>query len=426
MRKILTPLSLVALIFTLWASFLNAQETRNVLFIGNSYTEVNNLPQMIQKVALSAGQTLTYQSSTPGGCTFMQHCNNQSMTLIQQGGWDVVVLQEQSQYPSFPQGQVEAEVFPYAQQLVEATYNHNNCPEPMFYMTWGRKNGDPQNAQYFPVLGTYEGMDSMLYERYMYMAHEFDASVSPVGRVWRFIRENYPNIELYSSDGSHPSIAGSYAAACSFFTMIFRMDPTLIHETLTLDPTIAETIRQVAKNIVWDNIEMWSREEPHASLSYQQNNSTITFSAQGSNGLEYRWNFGDGSDEESGETVSHTFNQAGNYNVRLVAIRHCISDTASIEVTIDENGGSQEGIEITEEESSLRVFPNPCSGMVTVTLGMERGILRLVNLEGKVMIEASATASGTTLDLGNLPRGVYFLEVRGDNGQQYFKKLLCL
>ena len=186
-----------------------AQERPRVLFIGDSYTDVNNLPQMVSDVARSMGDEMSFASNTPGGCTFQQHCTNQSMQMICQGGWDVVVLQEQSQYPSFPQSQVEAEVFPYAERLVDSIYAHNPCAEPMFYMTWGRRDGDQQNAQFFPVLGTYEGMDSMLCLRYTYMAEANDASLCPVGRVWRQLRRSNPEIELYSSDGSQPSVAGT-------------------------------------------------------------------------------------------------------------------------------------------------------------------------------------------------------------------------
>ena len=131
-----------------------AQQARNVLFIGNSYTQVNNLPAMVAAIAESMGDRMTYQSNTPGGCTFSQHCTNQSMQLIRSGEWDAVVLQEQSQLPSFPQSQVETEVFPYAKRLVDSIYANNPCCEPMFYMTWGRKNGDGQNAAEFPVLGS--------------------------------------------------------------------------------------------------------------------------------------------------------------------------------------------------------------------------------------------------------------------------------
>lgn len=43
--------------------------TKKVLFLGNSYTAVNNLPQMMADVAVSAGDTLWFDSNTPGGYT---------------------------------------------------------------------------------------------------------------------------------------------------------------------------------------------------------------------------------------------------------------------------------------------------------------------------------------------------------------------
>ena len=69
----------------------------------------------------------------------MQHCNNQSMNMICQGNWDVVVLQEQSQYPSFGQEQVEAEVFPYARRLVDSIYENSHgklCPGSLPWAYW--------------------------------------------------------------------------------------------------------------------------------------------------------------------------------------------------------------------------------------------------------------------------------------------------
>ena len=271
--------SFIALL--LCVTVLMAQgERKRVLFIGNSYTDVNNLPQLVQRVAESAGDVLEYESNTPGGCTFQQHCTNRSMSLIQQGGWDVVVLQEQSQLPSFPQSQVEVEVFPYAQQLVEAVYTNNPDGEAMFYMTWGRKNGDERNAPYFPVLGSYEGMDSMLYERYMYMARQYDASVCPVGRVWRYLRTNNPEIELYQPDESHPSLAGSYAAACAFYTLIFHRSQ--LHITYQPEIGIAQavTIREAVQRVVFDTLRFWLRQmtdttqvgihDTHGSISNSQ------------------------------------------------------------------------------------------------------------------------------------------------------------
>ena len=380
----------------------------NVLFIGNSYTEVNNLPQMTADVAASMGHTMTWSSNTPGGCTFYQHCTNQSMTMICNGGWDFVVLQEQSQYPSFPQSQVEAEVFPFAARLVDSVYAASPCAEPMFYMTWGRKNGDSQNASVFPVLGTYEGMDSMLYERYMQMAADNDASVCPVGRVWRYLRGNHPEIELYQSDGSHPSVAGTYVAACSFYVMFFGGDPTQIAFVPTaLDPHMAETIRAAVHEVVYLQRERWRRPMPQAAMELSGSNGIeATFTAHALHADSLTWDFGDGTAiSTTDSTVTHTYADSGSYTVTLVATRHCMGDTAIMTVNINGQGVGIHS-ELQSTTSELAIYPNPTHGKPAVTLG------------GRIPIEMTVTTPDgrnipySMLDEADMPAGLYIVRVK--------------
>ena len=70
-----------------------SQQTKEVLFVGNSYTFYNNLPQLVADIALSLGDTLIHDSSTPGGATFNAHSSNsQTLSKISQQQWDYVVL----------------------------------------------------------------------------------------------------------------------------------------------------------------------------------------------------------------------------------------------------------------------------------------------------------------------------------------------
>jgi hypothetical protein len=48
-----------------------SQETRKVLFLGNSYTQVNNLPQIVANVAVSAGNLLHFNSNRPSGYEYI-------------------------------------------------------------------------------------------------------------------------------------------------------------------------------------------------------------------------------------------------------------------------------------------------------------------------------------------------------------------
>lgn len=253
--KRITALVVSLLLF----AHLFAQSSK-VLFIGNSYTYVNNLPELIANMYLSDGDTLFYTMSAPGGCTFQQHCSV-SLPYIQQGGWDYVVLQEQSQLPSFPYGQFMQESYPYAQQLCDSIHQYSPDSHTVFYMTWGRKNGDSQNAVYYAPLATYEGMDSLLYARYMLMATDNHACVSPVGAAWHFIRDNYVDMELYQSDESHPSYLGSYIAACCFYTMFTHRNPMDIAWNGSLTENQAQIAKNAVKTVVYDSLSKWCFED---------------------------------------------------------------------------------------------------------------------------------------------------------------------
>lgn len=244
----------VFLIFFLCVG-IYAQSTR-ILFIGNSYTSVNNLPEIVQQIYASAGESVSVTMVAPGGCTFQQHCVS-SMNAIQSGGYDFVVLQEQSQFPSFPEGQFMQQSYPYAQQLCEAIKLYNPDASIAFYMTWARKNGDAQNCHIYPPLCTYEGMDSLLFARYMMMAQDNHTCVSPVGATWHYVRDHYPQIDLYQADESHPAYVGSYIAACCFYTLFTSRNPMDITYVGSLDGQVAEMAKSAVKTIVYDSLSRW-------------------------------------------------------------------------------------------------------------------------------------------------------------------------
>lgn len=402
---------LVALVFLPWvADSLRAQESKHVLFVGNSYTEVNNLPRMVADVAASMGDVLTYGSHTPGGCTFQQHCSNESMQFIRQGGWDAVVLQEQSQYPSFPDSQVAAEVLPYARRLVDSVYAHGWCSEPMFYMTWGRRDGDSYNARFFPPLATYEGMDSLLCARYMQMGAANDASVCPVGRVWRYLRRNHPDLELYQSDGSHPSVAGTYAAACSFYTMLFHRNPVDIsYRPDALTAAEAQTIRQAVGTVVYDSLSAWQRRRPALQVTEIDTPQYMgcAFAVESERCDTVRCSWGDGSDTlfVGGQHVSacHTYATPGSYTVTFTASRHCLDSVVVVTSFVD-----QEGIADLEPPTcGLHVHPNPAIDKVHVGVQAE---LVLYSLAGRRLRRCHADS----LPLEGLASGGYLLTVDGE------------
>ena len=294
-----------------------SQETRKVLFIGNSYTDVNNLPQIVENVAASAGDVLIFDSNTPGGYTLLQHSTNTvTQNKIMADDWDYVVLQGQSQEPitnenNFSHG---------AENLKNLIKEHNPCSTPILYMTWGRKNGDALNCPNIPVMCTYEGMDTALKNAYLGVAAHFRTEVSPVSVVWKYLRQNYPNIELYQSDESHPSAAGSYAAACCFYATIFKKDPTLITFNYNLSPTDAAIIRNAAKLNVYDNLSTWDyKQMPIADFTYTTGSGTnqVIFNNTMQNADTYLWDFGDGTTSSTSLNPTHNYTNNGTYTITL-------------------------------------------------------------------------------------------------------------
>jgi hypothetical protein len=184
-----------------------------VLFVGNSYTYVNMLPEMLQKLAIAGGQSMEYRMITPGGSSLNQNWDQGlAPKAIAEGGWDYVVLQEQSLRPITN----AANMHIYA-RLFDGEVRKAGA-RTVFYVTWPRKNAPDQQAT--------------LTAAYSSIATELGALSCPVGPAWAGVHKKQPDLELYQSDGSHPSPEGTYLAACVFYNVLFGKSPVGLPRTI--------------------------------------------------------------------------------------------------------------------------------------------------------------------------------------------------
>ena len=316
--------------------FVFSQQTKEVLFVGNSYTYVNDLPNMVKQISLSFGDTLNYDQNTPGGATLQMHSTNtQTLSKISQQQWDNVIIQCQSQEPSFSPSQVSNDVFPYAQILIDSIESNNICTEPIFFMTWGRKYGDQQNCQFYPPICTYVGMQQRLRESYLDMTFNHNATCSPVGMSWKESIAQDSALNLYSSDNSHPSIYGSYLAACTFYATIFKNSPIgSTYMPIGIGHATAVSLQTIASNTVLDSLSTWNIF--NADFTFNVNNDTATFNNLSSNFESVLWDFGDGI-TSTDENPLHIYDTSGNYTVSLTAYTNsnCNQDTITHTLTIN-------------------------------------------------------------------------------------------
>ena len=387
--------------------FINTGKAQDakVLFIGNSYTYVNDLPGMFDSLSTHLGKTVSIGSKTNGGFTFQNQWNDPATyTAIHQQDWDVVVLQAQSQEPSFPYDQVTTNTLPFAIDLSDSVYAAHACSNVMYYMTWGRKTGDPQ----WDSINTFDKMNARLYDGYMRFANATSAMVSPVAIAWKNIRDNHPEIELYASDGSHPSVAGTYLVANTFYAAIFRESPVGTTYLAGLDPTTAGILQQAAVATVMDSEEVYHLHDisyrtvadfnwninPYGELSVNSMSTLAT---------NYHWNFGDGT-TSTDQNPTHQYPQPGTYTVELIASSDCNSDTLTAEIVVSTVGVDE------NQEAFFEVYPNPVSLTLEIRSN-NTGTAQLYDSKGILVKNIELTSQNTLINIENLEKGVYFIQL---------------
>lgn len=208
-------------------------ETR-VLFIGNSYTGVNNLPAVLVELGKSAQSPMSFSVAqhTPGGATWEAHNADPTVDTLIQQGWHTVVLQDQSAQPWLAKG-IKPALLSLDQKI------KTSGAQTLLFMTWARiytpTLSPPHYAQAAAV--------NHYYERH---AAAINARVAPVGRAWERAL-NDPAQTLHSADGSHPNESGTYLAACVFYATLTDQTPVgLGSGGLGLSPATRATLQQVA------------------------------------------------------------------------------------------------------------------------------------------------------------------------------------
>ncbi|MBL7952842.1 MAG: hypothetical protein JNM62_14125 [Flavobacteriales bacterium] len=380
----------------------------SVLFIGNSYIYSNDLPNMLRQVALSLEAEVTVASSAPGGYQLAQHATYApTLTAIASQPWDFVVLQEQSQLGALPFEVTDTEIG--AIQLVAAIEANNECTYPVFYMTWGRENGDALNCPGFPYMCTYAGMQQGLYDNYLALATDNDGFAAPVGEAWKSVREDHPTMDLYVDDGSHPTLAGTYLAACVLYCTLFN--ETCVGATYRggLDLTTATILQTVASSTVLGATATWNMDVPNGTDAYFTGSSSngpadITYYHTGQG--THLWTCSNGQTNTQAN-ATFTFTDAGTYTFTHTYDDPCgNNDTATWTLDIASVG---------LEERSMRVFRVVGTGNGELLIDAEAGgRITLYDAQGRLIMERRLKSAQERIPVRS---GAYMWTIRMNDGR---------
>ena len=121
--------------------------------------------------------------------------------------FDAVILNDCSQCPVHPQ--LKGAFHEYAKKHSDTVIRHG--ARPAFFMTWAYKDKPEMTAQ--------------LAEEYTVAGNANNVLVIPAGLAFAKAIGKRPDMELYQKDKRHPSLFGTYLAACTIFAAIYNKSP---------------------------------------------------------------------------------------------------------------------------------------------------------------------------------------------------------
>ena len=185
-----------------------ARPDLSVLFVGNSLTSTNDLPNMVRRFAagLPSRPEIAVRSITRGSARFSDHWRNgQVAAEIKQQRPDFLILQGQSVEPLYA-----PQEFAHYARLLKSEADHAHAITVLF-LTWARPPGDAyyRNAS---SGGSPQEMQKRLNAAYESLSSELGAVLAPVGVAWQRAQRDLPGVELLEGT-QHPTLAGTYLTA---------------------------------------------------------------------------------------------------------------------------------------------------------------------------------------------------------------------
>lgn len=209
------------------------KDSLRILFVGNSYTSIPNMPHLVSQISDSTKVKLITSRSTAGGATLSDHWNGEkelkTKEAISNGKYDIVVIQGHS----LETIENKNDFLKYSKLLCDLV--KKSGARPYLYVTWARQN-TPQ----------YQDTINRVYQQ---AAKENNCELIMVGEAWKLARSLKPDINLFMPDGSHQSDLGALLTACVFVSKFSGELPPKLKSSYNIINTKAEPVV-----LNWDNL----------------------------------------------------------------------------------------------------------------------------------------------------------------------------
>jgi len=158
-------------------------------------------------------------------------------------------------------------------------------------------------------------------------------------------------------------------------------------------------------------------EAPVADFDFVIDGSTVTFTNNSNNAMDYIWSFGDGSSASDTINPTHQYDNPGTYEVTLTAFAEYCEVTFTQAIFLD-------FVDVEDlEKLNIKIYPNPTNHFVFIEKGSESITeLKIHTVDGKEISNLTDEFSNDyTLDVSALLSGVYFLTLRQDGEEVKYR-----
>jgi hypothetical protein len=232
------------------------EQTKAVLWVGNSFFYYNNsmhghVGQLIRGSTMADKTGHRSVSATISGSGINWHdldahfkpnavgsysfnAKNEVVFNTFTKPFDVVLMMDCSQCPIHPQ--LRSIFYDYAKKNSDIA--RKNGARPAFFMSWAYADA-PE-------------MTELLATEYTSAGRANNALVVPAGLAFARSVKERPNVDLYVADKRHPTLAGTYLAACTVLASLYKTNPEGNPYTAGLDVATAKFLQTTAWQTVLD------------------------------------------------------------------------------------------------------------------------------------------------------------------------------